>query len=203
MNAGNVKTAPADRPAGAASPREAKYRSMANTLMPIAPSGTSPISTCRRDSTSQSSEPMPMPTEKTTSSSDATCSSPCSTSLAKLGNWLRNTAPKNHIQLMPSSERNTTRLPCASLRLRSVSLTGLQLIFRPGSVAGAEGMNCATVRPTSASSTQAMATSRRPTSGMATIRPPTTLPRRIATKVPISTMPLPPVSSRSSSTCGR
>src|SRR5947208_1775948 len=41
--------------------------------MPIAPSGTRPISTWRRDSTSQSSEPTPMPTENTTSSSDATC----------------------------------------------------------------------------------------------------------------------------------
>jgi hypothetical protein len=76
--------------------------------MPMAPSGTRPISTWRRLSTSHSSEPMPMPIENTTSSSEATCSSPCSTSLARLGNWLRNTAPKNHIQLMPSSERNTT-----------------------------------------------------------------------------------------------
>ena len=51
--------------------------------MPIAPSGTRPISTWRRDSTSQSSEPTPMPTENTTSSSEATCSSPCSTAFAK------------------------------------------------------------------------------------------------------------------------
>ena len=80
-----------------------------------------------------------MPTEKTTSSSEATCSLPCSTSLAKLGNWLRNTAPKNHIQLMPSSERNTTVLPCASFRLRQVSVKGFQLISRPGSVAGDAG----------------------------------------------------------------
>ena len=55
-----------------------------------------------------------MPMENTTSSSDATCSLPCSTFLARLGNWLRNTAPKNHIQLMPSSERNTTMFSCAS-----------------------------------------------------------------------------------------
>ena len=33
--------------------------------------------------------------------------------------------------------------------------------------------------------------------------PPATLPSRMATKVPISTMPLPPVSSRSVSTWGR
>jgi hypothetical protein len=81
-----------------------------------------------------------MPTENTTSSSDATCSLPCSTSLAKLGNWLRNTAPKNHIQLMPSSERNTTTFWCASFRLRTVSVNGFQLIVRPGSVAGDAGM---------------------------------------------------------------
>jgi hypothetical protein len=36
-------------------------------------------------------------------------------------------------------ERNTTRLPRASLRLRSVSVIGFQLIFNPGSVAGAGG----------------------------------------------------------------
>ena len=99
-----------------------------------------------------------MPTENTTSSSDATCSSPCSTSLANDGNWARNTAPKNHIHEMPSSERNTTRLPCASFRLRQVSLTGFQLIRRPGSVAGEAGTHCATARPSSATPTQASAT---------------------------------------------
>ena len=144
-----------------------------------------------------------MPMEKTTSSKEATCSSPCSTSLAKLGNWLRKTAPKNHIQLMPSSERNTTWFSRASFRLRQVSVNGFQLIFRPGSVAGALGMNCATVRPSKASSTQATATWAWPTSGTATSSPPTTLPSRMATNVPISTMPLPPVSSRSDSTWGR
>jgi hypothetical protein len=170
--------------------------------MPMAPSGTRPISTCRRDSVSHSSEPVPMPTENTTSSSEATCSLPCSTSLAKLGNWLRNTAPKNHIQLMPSSERNTTTLPCASFRLRQVSLNGFQLIFRPGSVAGACGMACATSRPTSASATQATPTpcGRPAARHQQAARH---LPSRMATKVPISTMPLPPVSSRSSRCCGR
>ncbi len=144
-----------------------------------------------------------MPIENTTSSSEATCSLPCSTSLAKLGNWLRKTAPKNHIHEMPSSERNTTMLPCASRRLRQVSLTGFQLTTSPGSVAGAAGMACATPRPTSASPTQATATVVWPTPGSATSRPPATWPSRMATKVPISTMPLPPVSSRASSTCGR
>ena len=143
-----------------------------------------------------------MPTENTTSSSEATCSLPCSTSLARAGNCDRNTAPKNHIQLMPKSERNTTTLPCASLRLRQVSVKGFQLMTRPGSVAGADGMNCATSRPASARAMQPTATAVWPMPGRATSRPPATWPSKMATKVPISTMPLPPVSSRSFSTWG-
>ena len=81
---------------------------MANTLMPIAPSGTTPISIWRLLRTSHNNEPTAIPIEKTTNSSDATCSLPCTTSLAKLGNWLKKIAPKNHIQLMPNMERNTT-----------------------------------------------------------------------------------------------
>ncbi len=78
----------ADKPmiSAAGRPRDAKYRSIENTLMPMAPSGTRPISTWRRESTSHSSDPMPMPIENTTSRSEATCSLPCSTSLARLGN---------------------------------------------------------------------------------------------------------------------
>ncbi len=201
--AGCARKLPSVCPACGGSPREAKYKSTANTVMPMAPSGTRPISTWWREKRSHSSAPAPMPTENTTSSSEATCSLPCSTSLAKAGKLDRNTAPKNHIHEMPSSERKTTRLPCASFRLRQVSLTGFQLMTRPGSVAGARGMNCETTRPSTASATQAIATAACPTPGTATSRPPTTLPSRMATKVPISTMPLPPVSSRSCSTCGR
>jgi len=94
-------------------------------------------------------------------------------------------------------------LPWASLRLRQVSESGFQLMRSPGSVAAACGTRAAVRRPTTASATQAKATFWWPTSGMATMSPPTTLPSRMATKVPISTMPLPPVSSRSLSTCGR
>ena len=54
-----------------------------------------------------------------------------------------------------------------------------------------------------ASATHAMATYVGPNCGMATINPPTILPSKMATKVPISTMPLPPVSSLSLSACGR
>ncbi len=144
-----------------------------------------------------------MPIENTTSSSEATCSLPCRTSLAKLGNWLKNTAPKNHIQLMPSSERNTTRFWCARRRLRTVSVNGFQLIRSVGSVAGDPGMKCDTPRPRMARPTQAKPTWCAPISGTAMISPPATLPSRMATKVPISIMPLPPVSSRSLKWCGR
>jgi hypothetical protein len=56
-----------------------------------------------------------------------------------IGSWIgwqivksycKKNTPKNHIQLMPSSERKTTMLPCASLRLRQVSEIGLKLTLR-------------------------------------------------------------------------
>ncbi|MOA46067.1 hypothetical protein D3C78_1685320 [compost metagenome] len=56
--------------------RDARYRSAANRLMPRAPSGTRPISTCRRLKRSHNSAPAPTPTENTTSSKEATCSLP-------------------------------------------------------------------------------------------------------------------------------
>ncbi len=99
-----------------------------------------------------------MPIENTTSSSDATCSLPCSTSLAKAGNSDRNTAPKNHIHEMPSSERNTTMFSRASFRLRQVSVTGFQLMRSVGSLEGDAGTPCAVARPISATSTQPIAT---------------------------------------------
>ena len=66
-------------------------------------------------------------------------------------------------------------------------------------------MNCATIRPEHghARRTRRRRTAR-PLRGTATSRPPATLPSRIATNVPISTMPLPPVSSaRSAAAAGR
>ncbi|MCY1227163.1 hypothetical protein D9M72_394250 [compost metagenome] len=65
-----------------ACPWLAKYRSTANTVMPIEPNGTRPISTWRPDKRSHSSEPVPMPSENTASSSVTTFWSPPSTSLA-------------------------------------------------------------------------------------------------------------------------
>ncbi|MCY1548746.1 hypothetical protein D9M68_848730 [compost metagenome] len=74
---------------------------------------------------------------------------------------------------------------------------------RPGSMAGEAGMWCAATRPRMASATQLKPTWCAPISGTAMIRPPATLPSRMATKVPISTTPLAPVSSRSLMCCGR
>ena len=64
-------------------------------------------------------------------------------------------------------------------------------------------MNCDASRPSSASAMTAAPTTAAPTTGSAISKPPATLPSKMATKVPISTMPLPPVSSRSLRCCGR
>jgi hypothetical protein len=55
---------------------------MPNSVSPMAPNGTRPISTLPPDSFSQASEPAPTPTEKTASSRMNTPSPPPSTSLA-------------------------------------------------------------------------------------------------------------------------
>jgi hypothetical protein len=144
-----------------------------------------------------------MPTENTTSKSEATCSLPPSTSRANEGNCDRNTAPKNHIHEMPSSERNTLGYWRASCRLRQVSLKGFQFSFRPGSEAGEVGMRMDASQPSRATPRQAPATHCTPSCGMLISKPPATLPSKMATNVPISTRPLPPVSSRSLRCCGR
>ena len=61
---------------------EAKARSRPKTVRPIEPKGTSPISTCRAESRSQSSEPMPMPSVNTPSSRVTLVSVPPSTFFA-------------------------------------------------------------------------------------------------------------------------
>ncbi len=117
-------------------PRLANHRSTANTVMPIEPKGTRPISTLWPDRRSQSSEPTPMPIENTASSSVTTPWSPPSVSLAKPAKVVRKIEPKNHSQEMPRIDRNTERLPRAWPTLRQVSVNGFQLIVRPGSGAG-------------------------------------------------------------------
>ena len=57
------------------------------------PKGTSPISTLRPESRSQSSEPAATPIEKVTSSSVSTRSSPCSTARAYSGSCASTSAP--------------------------------------------------------------------------------------------------------------
>ena len=91
-----------------------------------------------------------MPTENTTSSSEATLLVAVQHVLARrTGTCDRKTAPKNHIHEMPSSERNTTRLPCASFRLRQVSVNGFQLMTqrRVGGRRGRHGLRQHAARP--------------------------------------------------------
>jgi hypothetical protein len=59
----------------------AKYKSTANTVSPIEPNGTRPISTLRPDRRSHNSEPMPTPAENITNSTVTTSSLPPRTSL--------------------------------------------------------------------------------------------------------------------------
>ena len=100
-------------------------------VMPIEPSGTRPISTWRRDSVSHSSEPTPMPTENTTSSSVATCSSPCSTSLAKGGNGVRNTDAEEPHPRDAQQRAEHDDVVVRELEVGQVSVTGFQLMRGP------------------------------------------------------------------------
>ena len=59
---------------------------MPNTVRPIEPNGTRPISTLWPESRSQASEPTPTPTEKVASSALTVVSEPPSTFFAKSGN---------------------------------------------------------------------------------------------------------------------
>jgi hypothetical protein len=176
---------------------------MANTLMPIEPSGTSPISTFRFDSFSHSSEPIPIPIENVPSSTVTTSGFADSTSLAKLKKDVRNVAPTNHSHEIPSRLRNTVRSSRASARLRHVSLNGFQLIFRSGCIAAVLGTNADTARPIKANVTQQAASTEAPCSVKPAAAPPSIVPIRIATNVPISTRPLPPTSSNDFKCCGR
>ncbi|MNC49389.1 hypothetical protein D3C75_985640 [compost metagenome] len=68
--------------AGGGMSGEAKARSRPNTVRPMEPSGTRPISTSLPDSRSQSIEPAPMPRVKMPSNRVTPLSVPPSTSLA-------------------------------------------------------------------------------------------------------------------------
>src|SRR5436853_5683806 len=99
-----------------------------------------------------------MPIENTASRSVTTPWAPPSVSLAKPAKVVRKIEPKNHSHEIPSSDRNTVRLPRACPRLVKVSLTGFQLIASAGSEAGERGTKPAAMRPTIASATDTDAT---------------------------------------------
>ena len=175
---------------------DAKYRSIAKTVMPIEPNGTSPISTRRPESLSHASDPTPIPMEKMASRNVTTASLPPRFVRAYGVKLVRKIDPKNHIQEMPMIELNTATSPCAIFRLAQVSVNGFQLIVSPGSAAGECGTYCAAIRPSTATSNTTAAVTSAPRSPNSPISmPPAIVPIRMATKVPISTMPLPPVTS--------
>ena len=93
----------------AAAAGHAKYRSTPNSVMPIEPNGTRPISTLCPDSFSHSSEPTATPMEKTVSSSVNTVGSPPSTLRAYSGSCVKYIDPKNQNHEMPRHDRNTVR----------------------------------------------------------------------------------------------
>ena len=132
------------------SPWLAKYSSMANTLMPIEPNGTSPISTWRPERRSHSSEPMPMPSER-----------PPAASSPRSG---RRRAPPGEAE--EGSQHGGTEEPqpgnaqqagedgavlVRQLQVAPVSLSGFQLMRRSGCGAGETGTPRDTSRPASAS----------------------------------------------------
>ncbi len=111
--------------------------------------------------------------------------------------------PKNHNHEMPIIDRNTARLRLAILRLAIVSETGFQLTLSSGTGAGDVGMKPAATRPSTATISDTRATHIGPSCPMPTSAPPSMVPSRMATKVPISTRPFPPVSSLSARCCGK
>ena len=139
-------------------PFEAKNRSAANTVMPMAPNGTRPISTRCPDIFSHSTEPRPMPTENVANSKVTTCSLPDRTSLANPVNEVRKIEPKNHSHEIPIIDRNTTRFLLAIFRFAQVSVTGFQLILSSGAGAGEAGMKPAAILPATAITIDATAT---------------------------------------------
>lgn len=165
------------------------------------PNGTKPISTAWSLIFSHRSEPRAMPTEKTASSNVTTWALACKTSLANGANWVRNTAPKNHNQEIPSIDRKTLRVWRAMPRFRQVSEKGLGLMVSVGSLAGVAGIFQASTMP-STDKPNSVAVS--PVSDpLSTSKPHAMVPARIATKVPISTRPLPATMSWGSRCCGK
>ncbi len=112
--------------------------------------------------------------------------------------------PTNQNQLTPSTALRTAG--CLRVRRRALSDSGngFQLIARSGAEASTRGMARLIRLPVIASATMAKAAASGPYSpAMTKINPPKIMPSRMDIEVPISTRPLPPVSSSGLSTLGR
>ena len=173
-------------------------------VRPIEPNGTRPISILCPESRSHSSEPTPMPTENTTSSSVTTCSVPCST-LRDEVRELRDEHRAVEPEPRDAEDREEHRAVAGGEpRLRQVSATGFQLMRSSGS-GGGRARDEARQHDAAAPRSRRCrcATPAMPQSGWAIIQPPKIMPSRIAIEVPVSTSALPPISSDSFSCCGR
>ncbi len=114
------------------------------------------------------------------------------------------TVPKNQNQDTPSTELRTATCFLARRSTVRDSVSGFQLIFSSGAPASARGISRLTRLPVMASRMMAIAATVGPwLPARLKIRPPKIMPIRIDSEVPISTRPLPPVSSSGLSTEGR
>ena len=185
-------------------PRLAKYRSIANSVRPIEPNGTRPISTLRPDSRSHSSEPTPMPTEKIASSSVDDVLVAAQHVLGEVGE-LR----EEGRAVEPEPRDAEHRQPDDAVAVREAKVApglgervpvDLEVRRDRGRLRDARGSR-GSRRPRPRSR---RAGEHRPVgldgdhAGRRAI-----LPSRIATNVPISTSPLPPTSSSLRRCCGR
>ena len=173
-------------------------------LIPIAPSGTRPISTVRADSFSHSSEPTPTPIENTASANTYNVGVPPRCVSAYTGRLPVSTVPVNQNQLTPRIELRTATCLRASLRMAMDSGIGFHCTFKSGADAGTDGIIRLNTLPAIASRITATAAACVPCwPATVKISPPNSMPSNTAMLVPISTRPLPPVSSSGFSTLGR
>ena len=114
------------------------------------------------------------------------------------------TVPTNQNQLTPSTELRTASCLRVSRQIASDCGSGFHSICRSGALAATGGIIRLITLPKIASTITAIAAAIGPFGpAIAKIKPPNSIPSRIAMLVPISTSPLPPVSSSRRSTLGR
>jgi len=114
------------------------------------------------------------------------------------------TVPTNQNHDTPSTALRTASCFLARRNTANDSGIGFQLIFSSGAPALAGGMARLTRCPVTASAITSAPATHGPLSPAAlNTMPPMIIPTRIEIEVPISTSPLPPVSSRGCSTVGR